>query len=286
MPSITFHYKARNRMYSKFLIFVNAAASVIFFVIGLLLMAFVVWRLDNLSEWKAVSLCTYSLAMFFLAFRGNLSGLSVFGLKAELKEKIHEADAIMKDLRKLTILFMKPTITTVASLGRWGGGFSHREKWEIKNRAVELMQSIGIPAGEIDDALLELHRYNLYDLLAKAKKPLVDAVSEKHLKASSALQARFKNKVGANEHEEHNAMIADMRQYEPYIQKYKDELKGYDLVFNSHEELIKSIKECAVLSEKERDKLLKENQAMSDLKYYCEKKDFANPGTLSRSLNK
>lgn len=272
-------------MHQKLLKAINALASFIFFLIGLALLFYIIWKLDHLNEWKFVSLSAYSLTMFFLAFRENLSGLSVFGLKAELREKIHEADAIMKDLRNLTTLFMKPTITTVASLGRWGGGFSHREKWEIKNRATQLMQSIGIPEGEIDDALLELHRYNLYDLLEKAKKPLVDAVSKKHSQARSALDTRFKNTVGAGEHEEHRAMIADMRQYEPYLQKYKDELRGYDLVFNSYEELIKNIKECVFLTDEERSELLKENQVLSDLKHYCEKKDFANPGALSRSLN-
>ncbi|MBL1147261.1 MAG: hypothetical protein HND56_08970 [Pseudomonadota bacterium] len=214
----------------KIALIANVVANVFFFLAGIGILAYALHEFSTLTEWKVTTLFAYSIIMFLLAFRSSLSGFSVFGLKAELREKINEADAVLNDLRNLAKLVLSPTITTVASLGRWGAGFSHKEKYDIKIRAEEVMQSLHMSDKEIDDVLLELHRYNLFDLMAAAKAPALELIKKKTADKRKEHEKRFKGTITDNEG--HNKSCETLRFYGAQQQRFSEHLRGYDEVFN------------------------------------------------------
>lgn len=266
----------------KIALIASSAASMLFFLAGAGILAYALYGLPTLTEWKITALFAYSIIMFLLAFRSSLSGFSVFGLKAELREKINEVDGVLDELRNLVKLVLSPTISIVAGLGRLGAGFSHKQKHDIKTRAEEVMKSLQINEKEIDDVLLELHRYNLYDLMVQAKAPTLELINKKSAEKRAEHEKRFKGTITDNEG--HSKSCETLRFFGAQSERFSSGLGGYDEVFNSYQTLLREIKACPVLTDAEKKQLCEDTPAMLDLKYYCQHKNFREPDRLASIL--
>lgn len=264
-----------------FLKLVRALTNIFFFCAGVVILGYALWDFHALTEWKVTSLFAYSLAMFLLAFRGSLSAFSVFGLKADLRDKINEADAVIKEVRDLAKLVLAPTMTTVAHLGRWDQGFSDKEKYDLELQARNVMRSLKISDKEVEAILLPLHAGHLIKLMYKAKKPALDLLNSKIKEKRDAHNEAFKGTV--TDAEGHRKSMELLRLYEKQVARFGEPLDGHDLLFSSYDRLVEEINECSLFNEEERKTLLADKGALLDLKYYCQYKTFRDPASLSAS---
>ena len=255
----------------------NAFSSMFFFVVGMGILGYALHEFASLTEGKVIILFAYSIVMFLMAFRDSLSGFSVFGLKVELQKKINEVDAVIQDLRNLAKLVLSPTVMTVASMGRWGSGFSLKEKHDFKISAESVMCSLNIPEKEIEDAFLELHKYNLHDLMKQANQPALELISQK---VKEKKRAHNENFQGANTpHDEYRRSIEEIKYYAECEGRFKKHGRD-DSIFKSYQILIREIQACTILTDAEKEQLCADTTALLDLKYYCQHKNFRKPETL------
>lgn len=244
----------------------NAFSSISFFAAGMGILGYALHEFASLTEGKVITLFAYSIVMFLMAFRDSLSGFSVFGLKAELREKISEADVVIQDLRNLAKLLLSPTVTTVASMGRWGSGFSFKEKHDFKINVEEAMRSLKFSEEEIENIFPEgeWHKYILGDIVRQASQPVLELIKQK-----------IKERNGKNK---------QLSEAESYCEKYQNFFKEYvckdDSIFNSYQIFIREIEACTILTDEEKKQLCVETPALLDLKYYCQHKNFREPEKL------
>lgn len=222
-----------------------------FFLSGFGLFFYVIYRLDEIDQVKIITLLTYSLIMFLFLFREKLSMFSVWGLKAELRSEIDQAKTIINNLRMLGKLLIQPSAFTIARLGRNSTVFSHREMFEFRTNAKNVMNSLGIPDKETDETLLVIHQFILFDLLQNAKKSVNEILNHKLEEHRKNHRDQFKESITSNMRQAYDRSSQEEEKLIVSLQGFKN-LSGIDLIFDSYDRLIKEINNNPLLSPEEK----------------------------------
>jgi hypothetical protein len=133
-------------------------------VVSLLTLAVALWA--GLKGETRVLIVGF-LAFATLLFIANLDRISEFkatgtGIEARTREVLQRAEVTLNELQALGKQVGTVTLSLVKRTGRFGG-YSDKEKDEIKDSVLRVLKQLGINESELTEVLSEWHRFTEFD---------------------------------------------------------------------------------------------------------------------------
>lgn len=120
-----------------------------------------------------------AIVCLIFAFLPAFKRFKAFGVEAELKAKIEEADELLARLRGVMVPFSEMLLSTTARMGRWSSGMPRDKKLElIRQIEAELIQC-GVTSAQLERAKADWHFFNVFDLSGPAIQRISDVLHRK-----------------------------------------------------------------------------------------------------------
>lgn len=240
---------------------------------------------------SATSAFGFGILVLFFAFIHEFQKFKGFGIEAELREKIREADDTIKKLRDIALPLAAINLKMLNRLGRWSGPISRKNRFEFVNTIGKELKGLGISDSQLDELNAETHTFNENDLLHEVEfginsvlKTKIDSARfdmdnammdiQKPLQGigvmdpSAMIQVNEKNSTHQELLETANNLTGNISlNVERWKQNGNSELLEKDI--------ISIIQECSFLSSEEKDSISIEiKERIKDLTYYREHHSF------------
>ena len=168
------------------------------------------------------AVATYAAAVVCLifVFLKQFSRFKAFGIEAELKEKIQEADVLLNQLRNLIAPISELLFTMVARAGRWDSAIPRKDSYRMMSQFEGQLAQLGVPTNTIEDAKKEWHQFNLLDL----SRPIAEEIIERiHIVASEKQEIvnSFRGVITPDMQPAHTAAIEASRHVSAEVKRLK-----------------------------------------------------------------
>ena len=227
---------------------------------------------------SATSVFGSGILVLFFAFIHEFQKFKGFGIEAELREKIREADDTIKKLRDIALPLAVINFKMLNRLGRWSGPISRKNRFEFVNTIGKELKELGIPDSQLDELNAETHTFNENDLLHeigsaiysvfKVKIDQIQLDIKEPLQGKGALDPNAMIKLN-EKNSIHQNLVDTVNEITSNIR-----LMGEDWRKNGNPDLLEKgiiliIQECSLLSSEEKDSISTETkERIKDLTYY------------------
>lgn len=133
----------------------------------------------------------------------QLASIEVAGVKAQLQEKVKEADAAIREMRELAITLADPLLKHGMSLGRWSQGLNLVEAKEFQDSIDGVLQRLEVPNETRAKLRRHYEYFTLIDLCQISAKSVQMSMLEQEQEERSDIAKRFGSPV--SDHAGHNA---------------------------------------------------------------------------------
>ena len=196
-----------------------------------------------------------------------------FGIEAELKQKIEEANETLERLREITVPIAHMLFTMVAKMGRWSSSIPRRQQYEITKKIENELKSNGVKPVHLEKAKGDWHHYNIIDLarpiMEGTLKDVDEGVARKRKKVDS-----FKGTITAEIRREYDMAINEWRKASSNRKKLQDLYKLTDQQALP-DEIEDYIKSSTLIDENKKHELLdRYKEEFADLRYYIKHHEF------------
>jgi hypothetical protein len=211
---------------------------------------------------------TYGAAFLCLIFSSleKFEWFEVLGIKAKLVKKIQEANDAINKLKEIAVPFAELLLTQTARSGRIGTIIKRRERYRLLRDIEKPLVELGVTKEELEKIKKDWYSFDLFDLCVPIWKNLdlsLDGKLKEKRVSIPTINIDLANKL----HEE-------IKQLEVY-KKNLERIAYQNNLHVAYQDYINFINTCSVFSDREKEKLLIENDALiKDLKYYCDNHDF------------
>jgi hypothetical protein len=218
---------------------------------------------------------TYSAAgvcLIFL-FLQEFKRVKLFGVEAELQDRIREANVLIEQLRALLLPISELLFSMVARAGRVGGHLPNRESYRIMSQFETELRSLGLTNEQIEKSKKEWHHFNMLDLQRPVLKDIGDLLHGKEVAQGKVLNS-FKQPIPAGD-PDHAAAIRRLSEIQRETKKL-EQLYGLSVLSDGGPSHIQNFfKTCQLLSEDEKRDLLTRNaERLADLDHYEKHMEF------------
>lgn len=226
-----------------------------------------------MEDKTASSTVTYTAGFvcLFFVFLGEFSKFKGFGLEAELREKIKEADEALQQLRKVSLPVSEMLFTMAARFGRLGSPIPREDRYRIMQEIESELVQLGVTKEEIEKSKHDWHRFNMRDegtpIYAKVRQKL-DAKLEAVEERSRRFPQPISDHGGWNNLcAERAARIHDREDLVQIIQSsdWVEIPKKYEQFINT----------CLAFTDTDRQELFNElKEKLEDVRYYAKHHTF------------
>ena len=140
-------------------------ARTILFISAISLLTLGAFLAYNNNTGSATSAFGFGILVLFFAFIHEFQKFKGFGIEAELREKIREADDTIKKLRDIALPLAAINLKMLNRLGRWSGPISRKNRFEFVDTIGKELKGLGISDRQLDELNAETHTFNENDLL-------------------------------------------------------------------------------------------------------------------------
>lgn len=226
-----------------------------------------------MEDKTASSTVTYTAGFIclFFVFLNEFSKFKGFGLEAELREKIREADEALQQLRNVSLPISEMLFTMAGRFGRLGSPIPRQDRYRIMQEIEAELVKLGVSQVEIDRSKHDWHRFNMRDeghaIYTKICKKLDARVQEVDERVKAFPQPISDLTTWNQLAEERAARSRDLETLMQILQS-SDWLE----VPKKYEEFINN---CPALSDIDRQELFNElEQELDDVRYYAKNHTF------------
>jgi hypothetical protein len=106
----------------------------------------------------------FVVTVIFLYFP-LLDSFSAFSISVKLRARLHEAEEVVQNLRRLAVVAAQQNFVQMAEAGRFGGGSSNAEKRNRSLEYSEVLEELGVDKQQIVNARRPLVAYAGLDML-------------------------------------------------------------------------------------------------------------------------
>lgn len=251
--------------------FASGAVRVLLFIASLGQL-FVGTRLA-MEDKTASSTVTYTAGFvcLFFVFLSEFSKFKGFGLEAELREKIKEADEALQQLRKVSLPVSEMLFTMAARFGRLGSPIPREDRYRIMQEIESELAQLGVTKEEIEKSKHDWHRFNMRDegkpIYAKVRQKL-DAKLQEVEERSGRFPQPITDHSGWNQLCAERAARIHEREELVQIMQSSDWLgmpKKYEQFINT----------CSAFTDTDRQELFNElKEEFEDVRYYAKDHTF------------
>jgi hypothetical protein len=142
---------------------------------------------------KGASIAAAGLLLILASRFDQLTSIKAFGIEAELKEKVREADDAIRHLRELAVSLAEPTLRHGMRLGRMGTFLNFREAIELQSSVEVALRKLQVPDDKIKALRKDYEYFTLVDLCEIVREKL-----RKHINEENTLEDRqIREKYGS-----------------------------------------------------------------------------------------
>ena len=271
--------------------FIQLIARTILFISAISLLTLGAFLAYKNNTGSATSAFGFGILVLFFAFIHEFQKFKGFGIEAELREKIREADDTIKKLRDIALPLAAINLRMLNRLGRWSGPISRKYRFEFVDTIGKELKGLGISDRQLDELNAETHTFNENDLLHEVGAGIYSVFKAKIDRAqldmdnammnikeplqgkgvldpSSMIQLNEKTRVHQELVETINKLTGDIRLIG---ENWKEDGNSELLEMN----IISIIQGCPLLSSEEKDSISREiKERIKDLTYYREHHSF------------
>jgi hypothetical protein len=198
----------KNMTYNKA---IKALQSLLLWLLSVSFFGVGVWLAIEDKTASASSCFGVGIFMFFLAKIDRFTSINAFGLKAKtrkLEEKLDDADKLLVELKRLSLLSGTYIIDSASRQGRWDSSLDSSHLYEIKEQICKQLKDIGVEKKDIGKATESWERWSAVDIRTNMVNEIRNGVSKLALEAP----------VGGMQYvEKFDKTLMDLYQVEPQV---------------------------------------------------------------------
>lgn len=142
---------------------------------------------------RGASIAAAGLILILASRFDQLTSIKAFGIEAELKEKVKEADDAIRHLRELAVSLAEPTLRHGMRLGRMGTFLNFREAIDLQASVETALRKLQVSDDQIKALRKDYEYYTLVDLCEIVREKL-----RKHILEENALEEKqIREKYGS-----------------------------------------------------------------------------------------
>ncbi len=214
------------------------------------------------------------LIFFFLSRFKKFKG---FGIEAETwEEKMEEAEKLVGNLNKLSLVTSEFLLSVGSKLGRLDGHLTKKERHELLAQTLKILESNKTPADEIAKARRVFDSFIVFDMgyeLLEEMRPEIRKLTEPFKNAIGA----FGSPIKAEDQQSYSEAIRQHRAvntWENEIQAALVDKENESLVDNT----ISAIQSSDLISQEAKDSLLEmARESLEDIRYYQQHRKHRRP---------
>ena len=274
--------------------FIQLIARTILFISAISLLTLGAFLAYKNNTGSATSAFGFGILVLFFAFIHEFQKFKGFGIEAELREKIREADDTIKKLRDIALPLAAINLRMLNRLGRWSGPISRKDRFEFVDSIGKELKGLGISDRQLDELNSETHIFNENDLLHEVGVGIYSVLKEKNdraqldmdnammnmkeplqgkgaLEPSAMIQLTEKTSI-------HQKLVETVTRLQSDIRLIGERWKKNGNSESFEKDIISIIQECSLLSSEEKDSISKEiKERIEDLTYYRKHHSFRRP---------
>lgn len=151
--------------------------------IGLFVVGVVLSFLDKIGG--VAGAYTAAIICLIFVFLSEFERFKGFGIEADLRKKIQEADEIIRHLREISLPIAELLFAVDTRIGRWSKPLPRQDRYRIMKQIKEALIKIGVNSDGIAKAKSEFDRINMIDLASPIFKGLRELFTQKLRKIQS-----------------------------------------------------------------------------------------------------
>lgn len=225
------------------------------------------------------TVCLASGILVILLFYFDVKKFNVFGLAAELRDKISEADKILETLRGISLPISEIAITTVSQAGRHDSVVPRKKLYDFVTSISEELRGMGVTDENIEKVRDSWYLATSIDMVLPIHREIRNQIDIHHSRACKKNDDINKGVIVLSE-EEHKIFSQELGRIEWDRHLYNSEeaaylthdYKSYPSIFSG------MIKDLTGIPEVVRaEMLIKINDCILDLEYLIHQKEIRRP---------
>lgn len=223
--------------------------------------------------------CFAAGILLVLLFSFDVKKFNVFGLAAELREKISEADKILDTLRGISLPISEIAINTASQAGRYDSVIPRKKLYDFVNSISKELEGMGVKTEEIERVREAWYLATSIDMAQPVHKEIQQQIHTYHSQAMRKNEDINKGKIHLSDDE--------ARQFSEYMSKiewdryhyYHDEAAYMNPDYKSYPQYLQRlIHDLSGVPESVKAQMLfKANEHILDIEYLINQKDIRRP---------
>ncbi|MHB9073854.1 MAG: hypothetical protein ACYC6G_10040 [Desulfobaccales bacterium] len=238
--------------------------------IGLFVVGVVLSFLDKIGG--VAGAYTTAIICLIFVFLSEFERFKGFGIEAELRKKIQEADEIIRHLREVSLPIAELLFAVDARIGRCSGPIPRPDRYRIMKQIEDALNKIGVSHKGMQEAKSEFDRINIIDLASPIFKGAIKLLDHKLHEKQNKFNKIFPPPITITP--EYTNMAEDLKK----LAKTKEDLLSWAKFGDCYKfasSIEQFIEECDQVTDGEKRELLTTyHEDIEDLKYYAENREF------------
>lgn len=249
---------------------------IIIFIIALGLIGFGAFLSFEEKNTGAGLTYTAGILCLIFSFITSFKSFKGLGIKAELQNKLDEADRIIKYLKEIAEPISEIALSSLSRIGFMRGPILRSEQYQLKNNIEKALKQIGLDDKRIYHIARDWHQFNLLVLT----NPLVDRIKSElnNIQQSKTKQLeQFKSPISSDDKLEFDKIFKERQRVESEIELLKKVRLNIDIE-DPDQHMLRFLSECETLSDQIKERIKRESSdTLEDLRYYKKNRDFRRP---------
>jgi uncharacterized membrane protein YiaA len=226
---------------------------------------------------KSVGIVTsvYGVAVLCLIFSRlhSFEWFEGFGIKAQLKKKMAEADQTIERVKKIALPLAEQLLTNSARAGRWGTMVKRRERYRLEENIVTGLRDLGFSNEQIEGARKDCHEMNIFDLAMPIWEEVKTVLRSKENCIREEM-SKIPTPIAGENHAKNRALHEQLKELGEE-QKLLESFAYQERKGNLSSQYVDFVNGGKFLTADEKNEILQKlNEELEDLKYYLGKKEF------------
>lgn len=231
--------------------------------------------LENVSGGAA---CFAAGVVVVILFHFDVKSFNVFGLAAELREKLSEADEILRKLRGISLPISEIAITTASQAGRYDSVVPRKKLYDFVRSISEELKDMNVPNESIEKIKDSWYLATSIDMSLPIHKEIQRQLSSHRAKVLAKVDDVRMGRVTLND-EESQALNDELTNIECDNFNYQEDVSYINPNYKSYpSHFLKLINDLTGIPEEDKaGMLLKINEHILDLEYLINHKEIRRP---------